>query len=992
MEPIPGVGEVVGMKLNELSLPGGKVAGVSLSDNLSGAVKHMVDSFEDFMLQDASVWTDLEAEASALQPFTDPLLADRKEYLAFLKKLFVCGVLSFTQNCRGRVGAFCVSKKPKIIDGKTMNRQRLVLDCRAVNLQFKDPPRTELGSLASLSDLHIPDGSCLFVSTADIRDCFYACDLPAGMEQFFCLHQDISVEEARDIAGSHFDFDTWSGGFAIPCIKVLPMGFNWSFYLVQVLHEQASVDSLGIDRTKDFLDGHPAPYVDSVSCATMPYCDNVHVLSFSSSLCQEGKDRIVEKLEGMGFELHEHTSASTLTATLGGIIDGQLGHIRCSNSRIWSLIFAFEYCCNHKVSVELVQRLLGHAMFACVLNRSGMALFRRLYDFVQSNCKPRYLNSLEQRECRVFAGILPLLVADLRLSWDTTVTATDASPSGWGICERFLPSDQVEEIGKWHERWRYRRLDPSEWQPRQRALSRCVFTDPLTVKGTLEFQDDCLQYKENADFPEVDHGLLNPADWGTVGMGMWKHKEEHITMKEARCLLIAVRRLSRAQRHRRKRHLVLVDNLSLCFALGKGRAHNFGLLRVLEQIGSICLAATIVLRGRWIPSEKNIADGPSRGQILAGPFTKASVEESKEAILSSLGGGISQTTEARSKGFEVEGYERQCSHSSETSKKSFGVEGTGSELQAQEKENCGQIVGCSQRSRWKSSAEERDNVSGEKKHQCGGPGPIRDVLPSVRGLLQGQRFASSIVSRGVGCHVDRFHGRSLSGQPRCSRRGKDSGGSRIQHHIRQGKASQSSPSPSRLAQSNASAEQAATPQGGHVWNSNEFSCCWLQRDGSYGDGSFFPLSSTRRSSRHQSLVSRGASEVSRVAVPVCATGGERARRRKTRQSRSVRQLHSFRSPVNSVDRAGTPCSSQDEEKQEFSGVCIHDRRVSEAVHESSSPSQFAEPASLPASARGCHRRLVKSCQRSCLREKPGGGGTPIRASDATERSAEYNNC
>lgn len=197
-----------------------------------------------------------------------------------MKKLFVCGVLSFTQNCRGRVGAFCVSKKPKIIDGKTVNRQRLVLDCRAVNLQFKDPPRTELGSLASLSDLQIPDESCLFVSTSDIRDCFYACDLPAGMEQFFCLHQDISIEEARDIAGSHFDFDRWGGGIAIPCIKVLPMGFNWSFFLVQVLHEQASLDSLGIDRAKVFLDGHPAPSVDSVSCATMPYCDNVHVLSF----------------------------------------------------------------------------------------------------------------------------------------------------------------------------------------------------------------------------------------------------------------------------------------------------------------------------------------------------------------------------------------------------------------------------------------------------------------------------------------------------------------------------------------------------------------------------------------------------------------------------------------------------------------------------------------------------------------------------------------
>ena len=68
---------------------------------------------------------------------------------------------------------------PKLVHGKTVQRQRLVLDCRAVNLQFREPPRTELGSLASPSEVQIPEGSDLYMATADICDCFYACDCTA---------------------------------------------------------------------------------------------------------------------------------------------------------------------------------------------------------------------------------------------------------------------------------------------------------------------------------------------------------------------------------------------------------------------------------------------------------------------------------------------------------------------------------------------------------------------------------------------------------------------------------------------------------------------------------------------------------------------------------------------------------------------------------------------------------------------------------------------
>ena len=69
-----------------------------------------------------------------------------------------------------------------------------------------------------------------------------------------------------------------------------------------------------------------------------------------------------------------------------------------------------------------MQRLLGHAMVACVVNRSGMAVFRYLYDFVHSGAKPRKLNDKERMECNIFISILPLLVSDIRRPWSSTIS------------------------------------------------------------------------------------------------------------------------------------------------------------------------------------------------------------------------------------------------------------------------------------------------------------------------------------------------------------------------------------------------------------------------------------------------------------------------------------------------------------------------------------------------------------------------------------------
>lgn len=58
----------------------------------------------------------------------------------------------------------------------------------------------------------------------------------------------------------------------------------------------------------------------------------------------------------------------------------------------------------------MIQRLLGHGIVVMVLNRSGMNIFRSLYDFAARNFRRIRLWKSASRECRIFLGVLPLLV------------------------------------------------------------------------------------------------------------------------------------------------------------------------------------------------------------------------------------------------------------------------------------------------------------------------------------------------------------------------------------------------------------------------------------------------------------------------------------------------------------------------------------------------------------------------------------------------------
>lgn len=961
-EPHPDVGSVVAMELDRLSLPSGKVASVDLGDHLKGEVHSMVDDFENFLLQDASVWSDLEVEASKIKTYNDPLLGSRTGYISFLRHLYKSGVLSFTDTCRGRVGAFCVSKKPKYVDGKRVERQRLVLDCRAVNLQFREPPRTELGSLASLAEVTIPEGEQLYIATSDICDCFYACGCPPGLEQFFCLHEDVSWDEVCDITEGKFDGSSLQSSRICPCISVLPMGFNWSFYLVQVLHEQAALQALGQSRDSVFLDAHPSPVLSSQQCCSMPYCDNVHVLSLNPELCQQGKDLVVSKLESMGFTMHEHTSASTLTQTLGGIVDGSVGEVRATSLRMWSLIYAFEYIACHVVSTELVQRLLGHAMCVCCHNRAGMCIFRRLYDYVHSGSPPRRLTHSEQLECKIFSGIIPLLVADLRRPWSDVISASDASPTGWGICEHQSSSRIAQQHGAWQERWRYRRLDPSEWRPRERAMGRCVFTDVRTARGSLHEVDDVDNYTRNEDFPEIPKDLLQPELWKTVNMGTWHDQREHITLKEARALLMVTRRLSRAQHHRNKKHLVLLDNMALCFAAAKGRSAKYDMLRVLQKIGSICLACCISIRTRWVPSELNIADGPSRGQYRPGALSSKSFGPGFETQnLKSCSWKQGDSCQGVNEGPEASG-QASCEVSEGSQEGgSFAKGDHETEGPCSPKECSESASSCPGARCWSLGPTEEDDCPREKGGEQRSSESICPIPVEVRGLLQGQRVPLSIRAQrhrpsSSGLHGHFVHGRSIP-----PRRRKDLCCSRIPFSGGERASSSNSSLLEGLAEDNASSEPPSNAEAGSLWCSNDFGGAWKAEHGIDDTDRFLALPSSRGGHRSQGQEHHSPSSGSWRPVQVGDCGHQGSREPKARQDRGVRQQLGNR--PHHLGRCSPSQPLKESQEQRGVDIPVQHGGIQKAILFGKCNPEPWKPSSVPAKAWRSNRGFVLQEER-----------------------------
>ena len=113
------------------------------------------------------------------------------------------------------------------------------------------------------------------------------------------------------------------------------------------------------------------------------------------------------------------------------------------------------------------------------------------------------------------------------------------------------------------------------------------------------------------DFIEVPRALLHKADWEVKLHGKWEHSD-NILVLEGYALLKSLMRVAGTKHGQNIRLLLLVDNLPIALSFDRRRSRKFKVLRLIRKFSAVCLACNLACSVRWIPSEYNAADAPSR--------------------------------------------------------------------------------------------------------------------------------------------------------------------------------------------------------------------------------------------------------------------------------------------------------------------------------------------------------------------------------------------
>ena len=174
---------------------------------------------------------------------------------------------------------------------------RLILDARAANCLFVDPPHVQLPIPSDLAQLLIPADSPLLVAKLDISNFYHRISLPSWIRPFFSLpslsHQEL-LELSSSVSPSPASSAAIASGLSMfPCCTTLPMGFSHSVFIAQTIHEHilysssllSSVDNI-LNRLPPQIDSSPhALYIDDcivLDCCLSPAQKYYHALFFTT--------------------------------------------------------------------------------------------------------------------------------------------------------------------------------------------------------------------------------------------------------------------------------------------------------------------------------------------------------------------------------------------------------------------------------------------------------------------------------------------------------------------------------------------------------------------------------------------------------------------------------------------------------------------------------------------------------------------------------------
>ena len=115
--------------------------------------------------------------------------------------------------------------------------------------------------------------------------------------------------------------------------------------------------------------------------------------------------------------------------------------------------------------------IIGHFTFLALLRRPLLSLMGSVYSFcARKYVSKRLLWPSVVRELRWMQGLLPLCLCELASPMSRMVGCSDASLDGGGGCVAVIPTEEVLELSRFRERWRFKG-DRALVNPRTQALA-----------------------------------------------------------------------------------------------------------------------------------------------------------------------------------------------------------------------------------------------------------------------------------------------------------------------------------------------------------------------------------------------------------------------------------------------------------------------------------------------------------------------------------------
>ena len=239
-----------------------------------------------------------------------------------------------------------------------------------------------------------------------------------------------------------------------------------------------------------------------------------------------------------------------------------------------------------------VERLVGRITSRMLLLRLTLSVFDAVYAFARKvGDRHARLWPAVAAELEHACALLPLMRADACRRTAPILAQCDACNTGDAVV--YTEHIPLNDLRREALRPRTRIRDPSDEWSVQQALA-CGFvapTDPELFKVAVRYR-----------YPRGSSS-----------------RARHINAKELGVVEKAARWATRRPELRGRRLIVQTDSAVAAGALRKGRSSKRALKGIARRLAAVCIAERLELVARWVPTDRNMADRPSRGSRIPGP-------------------------------------------------------------------------------------------------------------------------------------------------------------------------------------------------------------------------------------------------------------------------------------------------------------------------------------------------------------------------------------